>query len=126
MTQRITRTDSPEYVAQLAAVQRLLTEAAAEMDKLYPAHQPGDAFEQATTRVENARDLVGTMMQRATQPEPINCDYGPAGEIATRITDSDEALCDAHAREHYGSDWQTETHKLGARALARLTAARTV
>ena len=61
----------------------------------------------------------------ASVPAPINCDYGPAGEIATRITDSDEALCLAHAREHYGSEWKTETHKMGARALARLTAART-
>lgn len=48
----------------------------------------------------------------------ITCDYGPAGEVATRITDSDEALCDKHAKEHFGTDWRAETRKLGVRAIA--------
>lgn len=54
----------------------------------------------------------------------ITCDYGPAGEIATRVTDSDEPLCSKHAREHYGADWKTETRTLGAQATARINAAR--
>lgn len=50
----------------------------------------------------------------------INCDYGPAGEIATRVDNSDTPLCNGHAREHYGSDWRTETRILGKRAAARI------
>jgi hypothetical protein len=48
----------------------------------------------------------------------ITCDYCTVR--ATRVTDSDEPLCDAHAKEHYGADWRTETRILGVRATARL------
>jgi hypothetical protein len=48
----------------------------------------------------------------------IICDYGT--EEATRVTLSDEPLCVAHAREHYGADWRAETRTLGKRAAARL------
>jgi hypothetical protein len=48
----------------------------------------------------------------------ITCDYCAAQ--ATRVTLSDEPLCQPHAREHYESDWRAETRKLGQRAAARL------
>lgn len=48
----------------------------------------------------------------------IVCDY--CTQPATRVTDSDEPLCDAHAKEHY-ADWRTETRVLGERARKRIT-----
>lgn len=49
----------------------------------------------------------------------VVCDY--CGQAATRVTDSDEPLCDRDARDHYGPGWRTETRVLGERARARIT-----
>ena len=50
----------------------------------------------------------------------IICDYCTAQ--ATRVTLSDEPLCQPHARDHFESDWRTETRVLGQRAAKRLAA----
>lgn len=49
----------------------------------------------------------------------VACDYGPATEVATRVSRdaSDELICEAHAREHY-EDWRASTAPIGPRTLA--------
>ena len=49
----------------------------------------------------------------------ITCDYCTAR--ATRVTDSDEPLCDKCAKDHYGAEWRTETRILGVQATKRLS-----
>lgn len=65
--------------------------------------------------------VCGALAQpTVTDPDVIICEYGTTP--ATRVTDSDEALCQGHAREHYGTDWRTATRTLGKRATARIAA----
>lgn len=48
----------------------------------------------------------------------VTCDYCTVR--ATRVTDSDEPLCEACAKDHYGAEWRMETRTLGMKALKRL------
>lgn len=48
----------------------------------------------------------------------ITCDYCTVR--ATRVTASDEPLCNGCAKDHYGTDWRTITSVLGSHATKRL------
>lgn len=49
----------------------------------------------------------------------VVCSYGTAE--ATRVGDG-EPLCQAHAQEHYGRGWRTDTTKLTPRKATRYLA----